>query len=161
MGAFGILRDASGRLLVVHNHPSWAESPFWSFPGGTVDPGELPSEAMRREVEEETGLIVGEYQLAWMTVTDLAYDNSVGILSYFEVTSWSGEPVCDDVAGAVTELRWVTPAEVVELIIASAPGITPHAPQPLLAYLGRSDDEPRALWELRRSVRDQTPDLAG
>ena len=32
------------------------ESPFYLFPGGTVEPGETPGEAAKREILEELGL---------------------------------------------------------------------------------------------------------
>jgi ADP-ribose pyrophosphatase YjhB (NUDIX family) len=47
-----ILRD--GRLLMVRE----AADGLWSLPGGWADVGDRPSEAVRREVEEETGLQV-------------------------------------------------------------------------------------------------------
>ena len=55
MGA--ILRDSAGRLLLVQR----AHDPgrgLWSLPGGRVEPGESDSVAVRREILEETGLIV-------------------------------------------------------------------------------------------------------
>ena len=36
-------------LMVRHRH-------FWTLPGGGIDPGEVPSAAAVRELEEETGL---------------------------------------------------------------------------------------------------------
>ncbi len=50
--AYGLLRDAQGRLLIC-------ETPECvMLPGGGIDPGEEPEQAMRREVAEETGLVV-------------------------------------------------------------------------------------------------------
>jgi 8-oxo-dGTP diphosphatase len=46
-----------GRVLLVER----AKSPlrgYWSLPGGVLETGELLEEGMRREVREETGLVV-------------------------------------------------------------------------------------------------------
>jgi len=45
--------DDQGRVLLVE--PTY--KPNWDIPGGMVEQGETPSEACRREVEEELGLI--------------------------------------------------------------------------------------------------------
>ena len=43
-------------VLMVHEHTLGGEGPDqWVLPGGRVEPGELLDEAVRREVEEETG----------------------------------------------------------------------------------------------------------
>ncbi|HYE96463.1 MAG TPA: NUDIX domain-containing protein [Rubricoccaceae bacterium] len=47
----------SGLLLVEHAG-LWDEKPFWTPPGGGVDFGESLTEALQREVREETGLTV-------------------------------------------------------------------------------------------------------
>ncbi len=52
-----VVHDDDGRLLVVRR----AHAPSagrWSIPGGRVEPGETDSDAVRREVAEETGLEV-------------------------------------------------------------------------------------------------------
>lgn len=36
---------------------------FWKFPGGRSEPGETPTQTARREVEEETGLVVSDLEL--------------------------------------------------------------------------------------------------
>ncbi|MEV4945444.1 NUDIX hydrolase [Streptomyces sp. NPDC053755] len=55
-GAAALLRDASGRVLVVE--PNYREG--WTLPGGTIesDTGETPRQAARRETAEEIGLDV-------------------------------------------------------------------------------------------------------
>jgi 8-oxo-dGTP diphosphatase len=52
-----VVTDCEGRLLLVQraNEPGRG---LWSVPGGRVEPGESPQEAVVREVEEETGLPV-------------------------------------------------------------------------------------------------------
>lgn len=52
LGAFGIIRNADGHVLLSHR----TDRDLWNLPGGAVEPGELPTEAVVREIEEETGL---------------------------------------------------------------------------------------------------------
>lgn len=47
-----VIRDVDGRVLAVK--PNYKEG--WLLPGGTVDPGEAPRKAARREGHEELGL---------------------------------------------------------------------------------------------------------
>ena len=52
-----LLFDKSGKILVLYRsetHPRYAHHP--DLPGGEVEVGETPSEAVRREIEEETRL---------------------------------------------------------------------------------------------------------
>ena len=51
-------RDGDARVLLVEHSGLWDEQPFWTAPGGGVEPGEPLAEALRREVLEETGLTV-------------------------------------------------------------------------------------------------------
>ncbi len=54
VGVEGVVFDEAGRMLLTQRR----DLPFWCLPGGRVDPGETPMEAVVREVAEETGLAV-------------------------------------------------------------------------------------------------------
>ena len=54
IGAFAIIFDEKGRVLLCHRR----DVEVWNLPGGGVESGEMPTDAVIREVEEETGLEV-------------------------------------------------------------------------------------------------------
>lgn len=53
VGVSAIIEDAMGRVLLIRHSYRWG----WHLPGGGVDRGEAPIEAVVREAREEVGLI--------------------------------------------------------------------------------------------------------
>jgi ADP-ribose pyrophosphatase YjhB (NUDIX family) len=53
----GVTHDTEGRLLLVKRGHEPGKG-LWSIPGGRVEPGESDTEAVARELLEETGLTV-------------------------------------------------------------------------------------------------------
>lgn len=115
--AAGILVDASGRILLTER---LGDSPFaglWEFPGGKLHPGETAEAAMRRELAEELGIVVGACE-RFMDVQH-AYAERTVALEFFLVRHWQGEPAgCDGQA-----LQWRDPQTIKtsELLPADAP----------------------------------------
>lgn len=58
IGAYGLCRDAAGRVLLARNSARSAFPGRWTLPGGGVEQGEHPDDAVVREFAEETGLTV-------------------------------------------------------------------------------------------------------
>jgi 8-oxo-dGTP diphosphatase len=54
-GAYGLVTDPSGRLLLTRIAPGYPGAGRWHLPGGGTDFGELPEPGLARELAEETG----------------------------------------------------------------------------------------------------------
>ena len=61
----GILRDASGRVLLAQRPPRGPHGGLWEFPGGKREPGETAFAALRRELREELGIEVEPGEPVW------------------------------------------------------------------------------------------------
>ncbi len=60
IASFAVIFDTDQRVLLCHR----TDFDAWNLPGGGVESGELPTEAVIREVAEETGLTVEIDRLA-------------------------------------------------------------------------------------------------
>lgn len=86
--AAGILRDERGFVLLQRT----TEDNRWSLPGGAIDPGETPSQAVVREVREETGLIVRPtHILAVLGGEEFRYTYSGGDFVEYVITVFACE----------------------------------------------------------------------
>ena len=82
----------------------------WEFPGGKIEEGEQPRDAMRRELEEELGIIAQVGTEVARIVHEYPRGGSVE-LRFFEVRSYQGE-----IENRIfREIRWVTRQELLAL----------------------------------------------
>ena len=61
VGTAGIITDNGKVLLLLRSQEPWKD--FWNLPAGYVDDDENPQFAVKREIEEETGLLVSDIKL--------------------------------------------------------------------------------------------------
>ena len=102
-----VIRDDAGRLLLIkRGHEPGAG--LWSLPGGRIEPGETGTQALVREMREETGLTVKVGRLLG-TVTRPGLDGDVIDISDYEATIITGSLTPgDDAADAC----WVDTADL-------------------------------------------------
>jgi len=82
----------------------------WEFPGGKIEDGEKPREAMRRELEEELGIVAEVGAEVTRIVHRYPGGGSVE-LRFFEVRKYQGELE----NRIFREIRWATRQELLQL----------------------------------------------
>jgi ADP-ribose pyrophosphatase YjhB (NUDIX family) len=101
-------------LLALRRDPPNAGQ--WSLPGGAVELGESVIQAVQREVQEETGVVIDDVQL--LDLADLIMRDGSGQVEYhYVVVYYLARPVGGTLLSGddAVEARWVTPAEMLEL----------------------------------------------
>jgi 8-oxo-dGTP diphosphatase len=106
--AAGALIDADGRVLIAQRPPAKNMGGLWEFPGGKVEAGERPEEALIRELREELGIEVKEACLAPFTFASHIYPDFHLLMPLFVCRRWNGTPQMRE----HTALKWVHPRDL-------------------------------------------------
>lgn len=118
------LIDGDGRVLVQRRPPRGEHGNLWEFPGGKLDPGETPEQALVRELREELGIEVDAGDLNPVGFASRAWGARHLLLMLFACRRWRGEVV----ALHASEFMWRRPYELRALAM-------PPADLPLIAAL--------------------------
>ena len=118
------LVDADGRVLLAERPAAKAMAGLWEFPGGKVNDGERPEDALIRELSEELGITVREACLAPLTFASHSYADFHLLMPLYVCRKWSGIPA----AREGQRFAWVRSARLGEYPM-------PPADKPLVAML--------------------------
>ena len=99
----GIIFNESFQLLMAERPQSKTWSGWWEFPGGKIESGETPLEALKRELKEEIGISVIDAE-KWI-VRKYAYEGYEVTLHFYKVTQWSGNIEAKE----EQKISWVLP----------------------------------------------------
>lgn len=87
--AAAVITRPDGSFLVGQRAADTFYPGYWEFPGGKVEAGETPRDALIRELHEELDMEVLE---AWPWLTrEHVYEHAHVNLHFFEVPAWRGE----------------------------------------------------------------------
>jgi len=92
--AAAVVVRADGRVLLAQRPAGKAYAGYWEFPGGKLEPGESPRDALARELVEELGIVVRR-AAPWI-VQEHVYPHAHVELHFFRVFAFDGEPVGHD-----------------------------------------------------------------
>ncbi len=95
-----------GRLLIARRPEGRHMAGRWEFPGGKLEKGESPEDAVEREIREELGLDVRAGRI--YQAIAYSYPEKDVLLLFYAAAVVSGEPRPIEEA----EIRWVTVAEL-------------------------------------------------
>jgi 8-oxo-dGTP diphosphatase len=103
-----VLLNEAGELLIAERPSGRTLAGLWEFPGGKVELGEQPEDAVIRELNEELGIEIAKADLAPLTFASHAYPDFHLLMPLYRCARWQG---------AVTplegqELRWVRPEDL-------------------------------------------------
>ena len=87
--AVGVLIDADGRFLMTSRPTGKVYADHWEFPGGKLESGETVAQALRRELNEELGIDIGEAHPWQVEIVD--YPHALVRLHFCKVYEWAGE----------------------------------------------------------------------
>jgi 8-oxo-dGTP diphosphatase len=98
--------DAEGRVLIAQRPAHKSLGGLWEFPGGKVEPGESPEDALVRELLEELDVVVQRESLDPFAFASHAYPDFHLLMPLYAVKTWQGVAVPRE----AQRLAWVKPA---------------------------------------------------
>jgi 8-oxo-dGTP diphosphatase len=118
------LVDVDGRVLLARRPPGRPLAGLWEFPGGKVESGETPEQALIRELKEELAIDVSLSCLSPFTFASHAYPEFHLLMPLYVCRRWKGEMAAQE----GQELAWVRAARLGDFEM-------PPADEPLRAML--------------------------
>ncbi|WP_028117716.1 (deoxy)nucleoside triphosphate pyrophosphohydrolase [Ferrimonas senticii] len=90
------------QLFIAKRHPDSYLGGFWEFPGGKIEAGESPQQALKREIEEELSITVtvGHY----LASSEHDYGDKIVRLHGY-LCHWHGDRIA--LTGSHSEFAWI------------------------------------------------------
>jgi 8-oxo-dGTP diphosphatase len=104
------LVDVDGRILISQRPKNKSMSGLWEFPGGKIEDGENPEQALIRELKEELNIDVSDKCLAPFTFASYKYEKFHLLMPLYVCRVWEGS--VQSMEGQV--FKWVRPKKLKE-----------------------------------------------
>ncbi|HKA99905.1 MAG TPA: 8-oxo-dGTP diphosphatase MutT [Methyloceanibacter sp.] len=97
-----VLLDVEERVLLARRPEGRSLAGLWEFPGGKIEAGEEPEDAVIRELREELGITIAKQDLSPLTFASHAYADFHLLMPVYICRRWQG----DIAAHEGQELLW-------------------------------------------------------
>jgi 8-oxo-dGTP diphosphatase len=99
------LVDPDRRVLIAQRPEGKMFPLLWEFPGGKLEQGETPEQALMRELHEELGISTKSACLAPLAFVSHTYESFHLLMPLYVCRKWQGTPEPREHAA----LKWVRP----------------------------------------------------
>ena len=104
-------------LLLLRQNTGYMDD-YWTLPSGHIEEGEFPSEAVKRETKEETGLTILKSREVHHMYRRKPGEHHPYEDHYFIVENFLGDPfIPEDELGKCAELKWFPKKSLPEKMI--------------------------------------------
>ena len=100
-----VLVDGQGQVLITRRPEGKPLAGLWEFPGGKIEAGETPEEALVRELKEELAIDIVLSRLTPVTFVSHAYPEFHLLMSVYTCRHWQGDMAANEGQG----IAWVRP----------------------------------------------------
>ncbi|MBN2423710.1 MAG: 8-oxo-dGTP diphosphatase MutT [Calditrichaceae bacterium] len=106
-----VIFNESKHILVTQRPEGGHLAGYWEFPGGRIEEGESPEQALQREIKEELDIDIAVGDFLWRGVFE--YDIKVVDIAFYacKLTDTTQKITCKGIAG----YRWVLTEEMSRL----------------------------------------------
>ncbi|MEE9310496.1 MAG: 8-oxo-dGTP diphosphatase MutT [Cocleimonas sp.] len=84
-----VIINKKNQVLIAKRASHQHQGDKWEFPGGKVEKGETPQQALERELKEEVDITI--HSAKSLTKISHKYTDKTVILDVYEVRNWSGD----------------------------------------------------------------------
>ena len=126
--AAAALKNEAGDVLLAQRPEGKAAAGLWEFPGGKIEVGETPEEALKREMVEELAVDIDVRDMQPLTFVSHRYEEYAFhlVMFLYGVKKWQGAPNPQE----NQNFKWVKEADFQSYSI-----IAPPADVPLFEFL--------------------------
>lgn len=115
VAACGLI-DTDGRILMTQRPPGKRFAGLWEFPGGKIEAGETPEQALGRELWEELGVEPCERCFQPFNFVSYSYEDFHLLMPFYLCRQWDGIVRAKEGQG----IRWLWPDRIADLKLVPA-----------------------------------------